>query len=387
MKLVFVSVYLNIHQLPLCIEFSKELGEEFCYISTAPLSIQRQRFGFDDMDRKYPFVVRTYESEAEKEKAYRIIKDADIAIMGSCPEDMLNARVSTGKVTYKYSERYFKGGNTIRDRIKYFYYSIRYILPLQNKNLYYLCASAYTANDVNKYCDFNDRTYKWGYFRENSILNVDEVLQKKRIASIVWVGRLIDWKHPETVVRIAEQLKERHIKAHIRMIGDGPMRDCIEELILEKRLCDYILLLGAQNPDTVKHEMENAQIAFLTSDFNEGWGMVVNEAMNACCAIVASKEMGAVPFLIDEAVNGFSFHFNDIKMAFNRICELINDKDLSDKLGRNAYYTMIDKWNAKIAADRFLHIANAALNGEKQCFFDDGPCSKAEVLTEDWYKE
>ena len=45
--------------------------------------------------------------------------------------------------------------------------------------------------------------------------------------------------------------------------------------------------MGALKPADVRKEMERADIFLFTSDYKEGWGAVLNEAMNARCAIVA----------------------------------------------------------------------------------------------------
>ena len=46
----------------------------------------------------------------------------------------------------------------------------------------------------------------------------------------------------------------------------------------------------------------------------------------------------------------------------------------------------MDLWNAEIAAKRLIELSEAILGGEKKPnLFADGPCSKAEIIREDWY--
>ena len=63
--------------------------------------------GYDDMNAEFPFVVRAYESEKERERAISIIKTADIFISGYT-DDLIRIRLKEGKRVYKFSERYFK---------------------------------------------------------------------------------------------------------------------------------------------------------------------------------------------------------------------------------------------------------------------------------------
>lgn len=379
MKIVFVSVYLNLHQLPFCLEMRKKLGDDFTYISTAPITQDRIDMGFENMDEEYDFVIKSYASPEDSVRANELLLEADIAIMGSCPDKMLCDRLNTHKLTFKYSERYFKGDNSFIDKLRYFYYAKRYIRPLQRKNVFFLCASAYTSFDVNKYYDFTGRTFKWGYFRKNTLLDTQKVLDVKEKSSIIWVGRLIDWKHPETVLEIAERLKNDNISANIKIIGDGPMKTKLALEIEKRDLSSIVKLIGSITPEAVQKEMELSQIALFTSDYKEGWGMVVNEAMNACCAVVASNAMGAVPFLIKDGNNGFTYPYNDIELGYLKIRRLLDDFQLARKVGSNAYKTITEEWDVSIAVERLLILSEKLLLEEKyHCEFESGPCSIAE---------
>ena len=52
--------------------------------------------------------------------------------------------------------------------------------------------------------------------------------------------------------------------------------------------------------------------------------------------------------------------------------------NLRKKLGEQAYFTMRDVWNSKIAAKRIIAVSEKLLNNEDiSAMYDDGPCSKA----------
>lgn len=53
----------------------------------------------------------------------------------------------------------------------------------------------------------------------------------------------------------------------------------------------------------------------------------------------------------------------------------------------SAYSTIAELWNADVAAERFVKLSNAILEGDKTPnLFSTGPCSCAEIVREDWYK-
>ena len=89
-------------------------------------------------------------------------------------------------------------------------------------------------------------------------------------------------------------------------------------MIRSKGVEDCVEMLGAMSPDEVRAYMERADVFLFTSDFNEGWGAVLNESMNSGCAVVASHAIGSVPFLIKDGVNGLIYENGNQKHFENR---------------------------------------------------------------------
>ena len=83
MQLVFLSNYLSIHQTPFCEFMYKKLGADFWFIATEEVESERLSQGYSELNEKYPFVIRAYESDAEKQKAQRLTDEADVVVLGS----------------------------------------------------------------------------------------------------------------------------------------------------------------------------------------------------------------------------------------------------------------------------------------------------------------
>ena len=140
------------------------------------------------------------------------------------------------------------------------------------------------------------------------------------------------------------------------------------------------------SPDEVRSHMERADIFLFTSDFNEGWGAVLNESMNSGCAVVASHAIGSVPFLIRDGENGLIYQNGNQRQLEERVCRLLDDGEFRRKLAREAYRTISGEWNAECAAERLLLLAGTLMaKGKAQCPFGEGLCSRAAVLPNDWY--
>lgn len=65
----------------------------------------------------------------------------------------------------------------------------------------------------------------------------------------------------------------------MELVGNGELQQEMERLVAREGLQEQVKLTGACTPEQVRRKMERAAIFLVTSDQNEGWGAVVNEAM------------------------------------------------------------------------------------------------------------
>ena len=156
-------------------------------------------------------------------------------------------------------------------------------------------------------------------------------------------------------------------------------------------ISDYCLenevhILGTMKPEQVRDYMEKSQIYLFTSDRNEGWGAVLNESMNSGCAVVASHAIGSVPFLLKNGENGLIYKDGDEEDLYKKVKSLLDDSDLCSKYVKEAYSTLTDTWSAAAAAKRVVELSESLLNNKTSSLFKVGPCSKANIIKDDWFK-
>ena len=239
-----------------------------------------------------------------------------------------------------------------------------------------LCASAYTAADYAKFGLFKGKCFKWGYFPEcKRYESVDDLMSKKIKNEILWCGRFLDWKHPDDVLKVAKRLKDDGAQFHINLIGTGEMKIELERMCEKFDLSEYVTFVGSVSSDKVREYMERASIYLFTSDRKEGWGAVLNEAMNSGCAVIASNEAGSTKYLLDNGKSGIVYQSGDLVSLYQSVKNLIVDNDLCRKLGANAYEDIINEWNADVAAQKFIVLSENILCGEPTNKYLDGVCS------------
>ncbi len=385
MKVAFVSNYINHHQIPFCNAMIKRLGNDFTFVQTEPMEKERVQMGWNPMAQEQNFVKCSYESP---EECSQLILDSDVVIWGGVEDEtMLWPRLLQGKVVFRYSERLYKTGQwkaiSPRGLIKKY----KDHTSFRKAPVYLLCAGAYVPSDFHIVRSYPHKMLKWGYFPETKQYDVEKLMKNKKSKNtkveILWAARFLDWKHPEAVVALVQKLRESHDNFHVTMIGGGEMETSIKSMIREKGLEELITLAGFLTPEQVRVAMEGADIFLQTSDRYEGWGAVLNEAMNSGCAVVSSHMIGAARYLIEQGKNGCMYHDGDLEELYMYVSELLGHNELREDFGKKAYKTINEVWNAETAADRLFTVLEDVLCGRGLLDrWENGPCSKARVIKE-----
>ena len=95
------------------------------------------------------------------------------------------------------------------------------------------------------------------------------------------------------------------------IIGDGPDMDQLVDLAEKGGIADRLHFLGALPHDDVFDAMSGHDVLILPSRY-DGWGAVVNEAMECGLAIIVSDHVGARRPLVVNGENGYIFHSESV---------------------------------------------------------------------------
>ena len=370
MTVTFFSSVLNHHQISFCEAMCASPDVDFTFVQMIDLTDERRAQGFNSYEK--PYVVY---AKAEPERARRLCIESDVVIAGVIEQSWVNERAALGKLTFVYRERFLKNAKSIFSPAFWKNGYLNYF-RFRNKELYFLCASAYTARDTAAIFPRKEKKFKWGYFPIiNKYDNADGIIDCKIPKTILWVGRFLDWKHPERAIELARRLSLSDIEFRLSFIGLGEMQDEMGRLIREYSLEDKVKILGQMPPDKVKEKMRESEIFLFTSDRKEGWGAVLNEAMSEGCACVAANDAGSTGFLIDDGVNGYSFDSVDEDKLFERVKLLLADDGLRKNIQKKAIETINREWCAEVATWRLLDFCRRKLCGDPSPNYLTGPMS------------
>ncbi len=391
MIVVFISNFINHHQIPFCNAMSRKLGEGFTFIQTEKMDEERKKMGWEVDEKSLSYVKLLYE---EEEACKKLIDECDVLLAGWTERtDLIINRMKQKKLTVRISERIYREGQwkmiSPRGLIRKYLEHTRF----RKSQAYLLCCGAYVASDYHLIRAYPDKMYKFGYFPSVKKYDLDKLFATKDssgMIEIVFAGRFMKLKHPEYMIWLARDLKkesEHRVSQglsplpdfRIHMIGEGELEHPMRSMVTDYHLLDNVQFYGFLPPDKVRAVMERSHILVFPSDYREGWGAVVNEGMNSACAVVACSDAGSVPYLIRQWVNGMAFPENDYDKMKAAVIYLITHAKEREEMGAKAYRTIVDTWNAGNAADTLLYMMDGWLQGLDHPPLE-GPLSKAEII-------
>ena len=385
-SITFVSNYMNHHQLPFCEAVMKEEDVDFTFIQTQAMEEERKKMGWEDYDG-LGFVRYLYD---DPEGARALIRDSDVVLYGWAPEVAaeIRARAAEGKPLVCISERLYREGQWRMFSPRGLVDKYRNFVRFRDKPYYLFCAGAYVASDFSLIHAFPGKMLRWGYFPQlrryapGELEKIKDDAQHGKTIEVTWAGRFLELKHPEFALRLAKDLKDMGVLIHLNMIGAGDKDEECRCFAQENGIEDNVTFHGFLPADEVRGIMEKSRVFLFTSDHGEGWGAVVNEAMNSGCAVIAGSEAGCVPVLIRNGVSGVIYNRENYDDFLAKAYAVITNKDLMYRLGAGAARTIGEIWNEEVAAKRLVPFCRSLKDG-KDPMRDaamEGPLSPAPVL-------
>jgi N-acetyl-alpha-D-glucosaminyl L-malate synthase BshA len=135
-------------------------------------------------------------------------------------------------------------------------------------------------------------------------------------------------------VRILAEVRKT-VDARLLMVGDGPERGPAEQLARQLGVSASVEFTGKQNH--VERLIRQAHVLLMPSEM-ESFGLAALEAM-ACGVVPVATNVGGVPELITDGVDGCLEAVGDIHRLAARATELLTDPSLHAKMAEEARVT------------------------------------------------
>ncbi|NOG84882.1 MAG: glycosyltransferase family 1 protein [Candidatus Scalindua sp. SCAELEC01] len=147
------------------------------------------------------------------------------------------------------------------------------------------------------------------------------------------IGRLVPVKGHSCLLKAIRRVVQVIPQAKFLFVGDGPQRQRLEQEIIVLELENNVSLLGAR---TDIAEILFCIDLFLLPSINEGFGIVLVEAMAMGKPIVATN-VGGIPEIVKDGTTGILVSPKDDEALSSSIIKLHKNPGLALKMGQAGY--------------------------------------------------
>jgi phosphatidylinositol alpha-1,6-mannosyltransferase len=180
---------------------------------------------------------------------------------------------------------------------------------------------------------------------------------------IVSVGRLVHRKGQDHLIESMPEILEVVPNAHLLLVGQGPYRDYLQQLVTKNALEDSVTFIGRIQYADLPQYICVGDIFAMPSRSRlmglevEGLGIVYLEA-SACGLPVLAGNSGGAPDAVLHNETGLVVDGTDNKQIATAAIELLTKEDSARKMGEVGRQWIIGKWRWEIWSKDFEVLLN-----------------------------
>ncbi|CAN5732174.1 N/A [soil metagenome] len=276
-----------------------------------------------------------------KRKAYHV---AIVPLFGTTPAFILQEMIT--RLLNVFSKKIVLGihGGSIQERIDKG--ANRFYTAMKRADILYAPSDYFSSY-------FKEKGYKVEVIENPIELSVYKFCPKKIIRPrILWMRAFSDIYNPLMAVRVAKRLAEKYNDFEMVMAGkEGPLSNAVKSMSKEMGLSNKISFPGYINMQQKQTFAETYDIYICTNKI-DNTPVSLTEFMQLGLPVV-SVNIGGIPYMIKDGINGLLVNDDDDEAMFNKIDLLISNNFLAQSIVTNAYnyvqqydeVNVIKKWN------------------------------------------
>lgn len=378
---IFVNI-LSPHQLPLAAELVNLFGrEQVRYVYTEEIHSERVEMGWNENGVPevicLKYISNIVEPELNPSKDW--VENAPFLLTGFRDFELFTRRSKKGLITFYMSERWFKPirpfkkipwvrdvlqlSGRFRMLVPSYYRMAKLIGNLISdiqSHIIYLPIGLWAARDMAWITNQKIESCQtvpcgkivgaqsmvlWGDFvAPSSLANRQSAVSPDEPLRVLWVGRMIDWKRVDTLVRAVKYIVRQWgpEAVSLTLVGDGPERCRLIRLAEDLPISFFHSL----SINAIRDLMRSHNVYVMPSDGGEGWGCALNEALEEGMWGIGTYESGAGVTILPST---HLFHAGDVRALVNLLMS-IRRGDLPR--------VPIGNWTAGSAARRLVQLCD-----------------------------
>ncbi len=188
------------------------------------------------------------------------------------------------------------------------------------------CVVSLTESDANLWRTFHHHVVVIPNFIHFNEIRQYSTSENKQV---IFVGRFSYQKAIPDLLEIWKLVNKRHPDWNLEMYGKGRYEVFLNDVVKHN---DYNIKLHPPTSDIHRRLVESS--IFIIASYYEPFGLAIGEAMSCGLPVVAFNCPFGPAEQIKNGENGFLVENRDIEAFADRVCQLIEDKELRQKMGR-----------------------------------------------------
>jgi glycosyltransferase involved in cell wall biosynthesis len=186
--------------------------------------------------------------------------------------------------------------------------------------------------------------------------NPPDVAVTTESPAVLFVGRLVDFKGPDHLLRASSLISTPH---RVWFVGDGPMRAKLEELARELRLLDRTCFWGEMEPEAINALRQQSSVVVVPSLWQDNFPNVGPEAMLMRRPVVGYAVGGISEWLKDE-ITGKLVSPGNIEGLAQAIEYILKNPEAARQMGE-AGHEVASQWTLDAHAEGLLSVYEEAV--------------------------
>ena len=189
---------------------------------------------------------------------------------------------------------------------------------------------------------------------------------------VAFAGRLVREKGADLLLRAFARIAAQFPQARLLLVGDGPEREHLKNLIVELGLSCSVAMPGQLPRPELERLFQVAWVQVVPSRWEEPYGLVAAEAMMRGTAVVASNS-GGLAEVVQDGKTGILVPPNDLDSLADALLRLLCDRGLAEQMGAAGREIALARFSEAAFVDRFIELyqlllqnsMNIGNNGER----------------------
>ena len=188
----------------------------------------------------------------------------------------------------------------------------------------------------------------------NMIDEIPDKVSKLVDKKIVSIGRLSKEKAPLDLLKVFSILHTNYKDWKLEIIGDGVLKEEMEDFIQLHHLEDSVHLAGFQGKDYINKVLNKSSIYLMTSE-TESFGIVLLEAMSHGVPCIAFDSAEGAREIISSGDNGYLIKNRNYVAMVKKIEDLIKNPKERKRVGL-AGRSSIEKYKGDVVCDMWVNL-------------------------------